>query len=88
MDMNIAYRAMEETYGKSLFFLDETETALLLKKHLKNISDITIDKLYPNGIKVILRGFPITYTTNIYGLQKQWNMTENGVLIPGSKTQS
>lgn len=88
IDMNIAYRAMEETYGKSIFFLDETETAFLLKKYLKNISRITIDKLYPNGIKVIITGAPITYITNLYGLQKQWDMTDNGVLIPGSKTAS
>jgi hypothetical protein len=32
IDMTIAYRAMEDTYGKSIFFLDETDTALILKK--------------------------------------------------------
>jgi hypothetical protein len=82
--MNIAFRAMEDTYGKSIFFIDETDIALVLKKYLKNTAHLTIDKLYPNGLKVIITGSPITYSANIYGLTKKWRMTNNGVLIPES----
>jgi hypothetical protein len=86
--MNIAYRAMEDTYGKNIFFLDEADTALALKKYLKNTAHLTIDKLYPNGIKVIITGSPITYSATIYGLTKKWGMTNNGVLIPESATHT
>jgi hypothetical protein len=55
---------------------------MTIQKSLKNISKITIDKLYPNGIKVLLTGAPITYTVQIAGTEKEWGMSENGVLVP------
>ncbi len=54
VDLNIAYRSIEDIYGKSLFFLDEEMTALSIKKSLKNIDYIRIEKLYPNGLKILI----------------------------------
>lgn len=86
IDLSIAYRSIEWVYGKTLFLVDEKDVANDLKKSLKNISDITIDTLYPNGIKLILRSFPIRSTVSIYWLQKEWWLSDNGVLIPRNLT--
>jgi POTRA domain, FtsQ-type len=85
IDLSIAYRAMEDQYHQSLFFLDEKQIGITLKKYLKNISKASIDKLYPNGLKIIIDGYPIRYIATITGLEKSWAMTENGVLTPMSK---
>jgi cell division septal protein FtsQ len=61
----VAYRSIEEIYGKSLFFLDEEEIGYTLKKSLSNLSHVTIDKLYPNGIKILMSSTPITYQAKI-----------------------
>lgn len=82
IDISVAYRAIEDIYGTSLFLLDEEEVATTLKKSLKNLAHVTIDKLYPNWLKVLMTSTPITYTTKIYGFEKEWRMSSNGVLIP------
>ncbi len=85
IDLNIAYRSIEDVYGKSLFFLNERETGLHIQKSLKNISHISLKKLYPNGLKIIITGAPIAYRANIFGLDRNWWLSENGVLIPNTK---
>lgn len=82
IDINVAYRAIEEIYGKSLFLLDEEELGQILKQSLKNLSNLTIDKLYPNGVKVLMTSTPITYHARILGFDREWRMSNNGVLIP------
>ncbi len=83
IDINIAYRTLEEIYGRNLIFLSEESVALSLKQALKNIGHLQIDKLYPNGIKIIMESTPIKYRTKISGISgKFWYMSENGVLTP------
>lgn len=83
IDLSIAYRTIEDIYGKSVFFIDEESLARSLKNDQKNIKEISIDRLYPNGIKIILSSYPILYTTRIASIEnKTWWTTENGVLIP------
>ncbi|MFZ2256329.1 MAG: hypothetical protein WAW59_07485 [Patescibacteria group bacterium] len=82
IDVSVAYRSIEEIYGKSIFRVDEGEVALMLKKTIANLSHVTIDKLYPNGIKVLMTSTPIAYKTKIYGFDREWQMSDNGVLIP------
>lgn len=83
VDLNIAYRSIEDIYSESLLFLDEEATALKIKQSLKNIAHIRIDKLYPNGLKILLTGSPIPYRVTIYGISNRtWWLSENGVLIP------
>jgi hypothetical protein len=76
---------MEDEYYQSLFFLDEKQIGITLKKYLKNISKISVDKLYPSGLKILIDGYPIRYTATITGLEKSWVMTENWVLTPMGK---
>ncbi len=83
IDTPIAYRSVEDLYGKNIFFLDEKEVANSLKKYQKNISLIRIDRLYPNNIKILLSGYPIIFEVTIPSIrEKKWWMTENGILIP------
>ena len=83
IDTPIAYRSVEDLYGKNIFFLDEKEVADSLKKYQKNISLIRIDRLYPNNIKILLSGYPIIFDVTIPTVRdKKWWMTENGVLVP------
>lgn len=84
IDISVGYRAVEDIYGTSLFLLDEEEVGMILKKSLKNLAHVTIDKLYPNWLKVIMTSTPIIYDARIYGLTKEWRMSGNGVLIPKS----
>ena len=72
IDLTIAYRSIEEIYGKSIFLIDEKDVAITIQKSLKNISRITIDKLYPNGIKILLKGAPIKYKATLFGNEKEW----------------
>jgi POTRA domain, FtsQ-type len=82
IDVSVAYRAIEDIYGSSLFWLDEETVAYTLKKSLKNLAHVTIDKLYPNGVKILMTSTPITYKSKIYGFEREWEMSDNGVLIP------
>ena len=73
IDTPIAYRSVEDLYGKNIFFLDEKEVADSLKKYQKNISLIRIDRLYPNNIKILLSGYPIIFDVTIPTVRdKKW----------------
>ncbi len=83
IDMVIAYRVLESTYGKSIFFIDENDIAKKLKQQLKNISSINISTLYPNWLKVLIAGTPIIFDTTITGIpEKKWWLSKNGILVP------
>jgi hypothetical protein len=77
IDVSVAYRAIEDLYGTNLFWLDEEKVAIILKKSLKNLAHVSIDKLYPSGLKVLMTSMPITYETKIYGFDKRWQMSSN-----------
>ncbi len=83
VDIAIAYRTLEWIYGDSIFLIDETAVANNLKSHLKNITSISINRLYPNGIKVLITGAPILFDTTITGIpDKKWWISKNGVFVP------
>ena len=50
IDVSIAYRAIEDLYGKNIFSLDEEAIIESIKASQKNISQVRIDRLYPNNI--------------------------------------
>lgn len=54
IDVSIAYRSIEDLYGKNIFLINEQEVARTIKKYQKNISLIRIDMLYPNNLKILL----------------------------------
>ncbi len=83
VDIAIAYRTLEWIYGDSIFLIDEASIANNLKSHLKNITWISINRLYPNGIKVLITGAPIFFDTTITGIpDKKWWISKNGVFVP------
>jgi hypothetical protein len=83
IEVSLAYRSIEDLYGKNIFLVDEKEIANTLKKYQKNISLIQIDRLYPNGLKILLSGYPIIFDIQITTIkERKWWMTENGILIP------
>ena len=83
VDIGIAYRALEWVYGRSIFLLDEADIARRLKLNMRNLAGVSIDRLYPNGIKVLITGAPILFDTTITGIaDKKWWLSSNGVLIP------
>jgi cell division septal protein FtsQ len=60
-------------YGQSIFLLDEADIANQLKLHLKNLEGVSIDRYYPNGVKVLITGAPILFDTTITGItNKKW----------------
>ncbi len=83
IDIAIAYRILEWTYGESIFLINEADIAKKLKQQLKNIASISINSLYPNGIKVLITGAPIIFDTTITGIPgKKWWLSKNGVFVP------
>lgn len=83
IDISIAYRSIEELYGKNILTLDEEAVAQTIKLSQKNISQVRIDTLYPNNIKILLTGFPVIFSADIESIEnKKWGMSENGILIP------
>lgn len=45
--------------------INEDSVALSLQKYQKNISHISIDRLYPNGLKILLTSYPIVFNLKI-----------------------
>lgn len=83
VDIGIAYRALEGIYGDSIFFIDEAGIAKKLQMQLKNLESVRIDRLYPNGIKILISGMPIVFETTITGIaNKKWWLSKNWILIP------
>lgn len=88
IDISIAYRTIEDLYGKNVFLINREEIALSLKKYEKNISHITIDRLYPNGLKILFETYPSVFKLHIpWVVDKEWGLTSNGIVIPKSKVK-
>jgi hypothetical protein len=86
IDVSIAYRSIEDIYGKNVLLLDKTTLANTIQSAEKNISNIRIDHLYPNSLKILLSGQPISFELSIKSRPwEKWGMTENGVLVPEEK---
>ncbi len=83
IDINMAYRAVEDIYGQNVFFFDEEKLAYAMQRYQKNISHIRINRLYPNGVKIIVTSYPLLFQTTIAGVTgKKWGISSNGILIP------
>ncbi len=83
VDIAIAYRSLEGIYGQSIFLLDEADIARRLKLSMHNLAWVSIDRYYPNGVKVLITGAQVPFDTIISGIaNKKWWLSSNGVLIP------
>ncbi|MDD2516390.1 MAG: FtsQ-type POTRA domain-containing protein [Candidatus Gracilibacteria bacterium] len=84
-DTNIAYKAIDSVYGQSIFLIDKNEIKKSIVDRQKNIKKITIGRLYPNGLKIILESYrPQFYTSFISQINqevKTYIVTSNGILV-------
>ena len=51
-DINKAYDSVASIYRKKIYFLDKESITENLKKDQKQIADVSIDALYPNGVRI------------------------------------
>jgi hypothetical protein len=78
IDIALAYRSLEGIYGESIFLLDEAAIAKRLQAGLKNLQSVTIDRLYPNGVKILITPSPIWAHATIHGIpEKKWGLSQN-----------
>lgn len=83
IDTSLVGRAAEVAYGKSIFTLDEEAIAKNIQKNLQNTEHIRIDRLFPNGIKILIKSLPNQSDATIFGVEnKRFGLSSNGVLIP------
>ncbi len=85
----MAYRAVEDIYGQNVFFFNEERLAYAIQRYQKNISHVSINRLYPNGVKITLSSYPILFQTSIVGIEnKKWGISSNGILIPSMQIKT
>lgn len=53
-DINKAYDSIASIYRKKLYLLDKDSISENLKKDQKQIADVSIDALYPNGVRITI----------------------------------
>ncbi len=83
VDVSIVQRSVDSLIGQSIFVLNETSVANSIKESLPNTQYIRIDRLFPNGAKVLIRSLPIPFDATIFGVEnKRFGLSSNGVLIP------
>lgn len=80
-DVNIAYRSVENIYGSSIFFIDKEAITKQVLTFQKNIKDVEISRLYPNGLKIVLHSFKPQFIANLNIPNKSYVISSNGVLI-------
>ena len=83
VDTSIVGRATEIAYGKSIFTLNEEAIAKNIQKNLQNTEHIRIDRLFPNGMKILIKSLPNHFDATIFGVEnKRFALSSNGVLVP------
>jgi len=80
-DINIAYKAIEDVYGASIFSIDENDIRTKLIDLQKNIKQVEISRLFPNGLKIITESYKPEFTTQFPNNDKSYVLTSNGILI-------
>lgn len=89
INTNTVYRSVEAIYGQSIFLFDEALVAKKIKNDLQNVESITIDKLYPNWVKILIKSLPVNFDAVIFGVNdKRWGISSNWVLIPISDVKN
>ena len=81
-DINIAYKAIESIYGKSLWFTSTNEITNSIESLEKNIGKVDVQRLYPNGLKILIGSSKPVFSVRFRSLDRQFMLTENGILIP------
>ncbi|MDD2487068.1 MAG: hypothetical protein PHS92_01765 [Candidatus Gracilibacteria bacterium] len=80
-DINIAYKGVESVYSSSIFLIDKEIVRKNMTAMQKNLKNIEISRLFPNGLKIILESYMPQFYTRFSGIDKGYIVTSNGVLI-------
>ena len=80
-DINIAYRAIEDFYGASIFSINTSEIQARLMDLQKNIKHVEVSRLFPNGLKIIIESYKPQFNIHLPNIDKNYVITSNGILI-------
>lgn len=80
-DINIAYKAIENTYWQSIFLVNEQKIKKDLLNYQKNIKNVSVSRLFPNWLKIILESYRPQFFTQFAWIDKKYIVTSNWVLI-------
>lgn len=64
-DINIAYKSIEDFYGKSIFLVGAQDVRYAIQDLQKNINTVDVSRLFPNGLKIIIASHPNEFVTYI-----------------------
>lgn len=87
-DVNIAYKAIEPLYGKSLWTLDKAEVRDMIRGLEKNVEKVDVSHSLPNSLKIIIESSPPKYTVEFPGPGRSYLLSENGILIPNRNKEN
>ncbi len=89
IDINIAYKSIEDIYGKNIFSINQKKITKNLKESMSNIENIEVDRLFPNGVKILIKTLPNPFDTTIFWVANhRWGLSANGVLVPISDVKN
>lgn len=86
-DVNIAYKSIEEFYGTPIFLVNSRDVSRAIIGMQKNIRSAKAERLYPNGLKIVISSWPPEFVTYFPELDRYYGVTGNGVLVY-SKTRN
>lgn len=84
-NLDIAYKAVETVRWTPLLLSNGKEISEKLQSYQKNIKEVYIRKVIPNTLKIIIESYKWVYNTKIN--DKEYIITENGVLIPSRHSE-
>ena len=86
-NLNIAYNSIDNIRWKSILNIDKKKIKENIIKYQSNISNINIDIILPNSLKITLESYkPLFYTKiNNNNIEKKYLILSNWTLVPNSK---
>ena len=79
-NIDIAYRAVDEFRGDSLFLLEEQAIKSAILDYQENISEVDLKLLLPDSVRITIASHPAVFNTRID--EKDFLILKNGSLIP------
>ena len=80
-DINIAYKSIEDIYSSSIFWVDTLSLRTKLTSLQKNIKQVSISRLFPNGLKIIIESYKPQFFVRFPLSEKTYILTSNGILV-------
>lgn len=71
VDIAAVERSIEPIYGQSIFWFDKQLLVNNVRESMKNLDSLSIDRLFPNGAKILIKSLPIHFEATIFGIEEQ-----------------